>query len=517
MESNLDERLLEWAPDAIVVVDGEGVIRLINTRTTELFGYEAQELVGKAVEILVPQVNREVHPGLRGGYVAHPSVRPMGAGLQLWAVRKDGTEFPVDISLSPFESEDGTYVTASIRNIADRLAVVEALREAREAAEQANRSKSEFLSRMSHELRTPLTAVLGFTELLQLDDIDDERRRDFVQRIHLAGTHLLALINDVLDLSRVETGSMSLSVEPVAVDALVADAVSLLEPLATTRGVRFSLDLAPVAVSADANRLRQVLINLLSNAVKYNRPHGLVTVRAEQVGDRVRIQVSDTGRGIDGADINRLFEPFERLGLDSGPLEESAEVEGTGIGLALSRGLLELMGGTISATSEAGVGSVFTVQLPAGTVQTEVADAHDDEPITAADADSKARVLYIEDNASNAILVESALSLRPHIEMMLETLGQPGFERAARDLPDLILLDLHLPDVSGREVLAWLRRDPRTAAIPVIVVSADATERRVRELLSAGAVAYVTKPLVMRDFLETVDHWIAVAQGTEPR
>ena len=500
--------LLEWAPDALVVAGADGLIQLANRRAAELFGYETDELIGQPVEMLIPERSRTRHPALRSGYFATPSVRPMGAGLQLWGVRKDSSEFPVDISLSPVSSAGGPVVAAAIRDISDRLAVEDALRQARDEAERANHAKNEFLSRMSHELRTPLTAILGFTELLELAEISAAQRADFIRRVHRAGQHLLALINDVLDISRVEGGSLSLSVESVPIIDLVEEAVALLEPLAVSRDVRFEVAIEPTAVMADMNRLRQVLINLLSNAVKYNRPGGTVTVEVAPVEDRILLSITDTGRGISGQDLGRLFAPFERLGLDSGTIEESAETEGTGIGLALSRGLVELMGGTITVVSDPGVGSTFTVDLPAGRALSAPAGFEAAGSLGVEPGASRARVLYIEDNASNAVLVESALALRPHVGVLLAATGREGFDRAATEQPDLILLDLHLPDVSGREVLAWLSKDGRTKRIPIVVVSADATERSVRELLAAGASAYISKPLRMREFLETVDVWL---------
>jgi PAS domain S-box-containing protein len=498
------EALLEAAPDAIVVADAEGVITVANHRATDLFGYSRDELVGQPVEMLVPTQSRHRHPDLRRGYVGHPAVRPMGAGLQLWAVRKDGSKFPVDISLSPLETPAGMLVSAAVRDITDRLAGEEALRAAKEEAEEANLAKSEFLSRMSHELRTPLTAILGFTELLQMGGMAADQRDVFVDRTHRAGQHLLALINDILDISRVEAGSLSISIEPVDAAPLVEEAIELIAPMAKSRRIAVANTVHDVMVMADMGRLRQVLLNLLSNAVKYNRESGAITISSRAVGDSVAIAVSDTGLGIAEQDLPRLFQPFERLGVQTG------EIEGTGIGLAISRGLVDLMGGTIDVTSAVGEGTRFTITLPSavgpGTVATTSSSAKADE--------YTATLLYIEDNASNTVLVESALSMRPLIRFISAVQGQLGLELARDHQPDLILLDLHLPDISGEEVLAALKADGRTAAAPVIIVSADATKARIKELMAAGAHAYITKPLVIRDFLEAVDD--TLASSVEP-
>jgi protein-histidine pros-kinase len=493
------EALLEAAPDAIIVVDDSGTIAVANHRATDLFGYSRDELIGHPVEMLMPLQNREAHPNLRRGYVGHPAVRPMGGGLQLWGQRKDGSKFPVDISLSPLETSSGILVSAAVRDITDRLAAEEALRAAKEDAEQANLAKSEFLSRMSHELRTPLTAILGFTELLQLGGMPSDQRDLFVDRTHRAGQHLLSLINDVLDISRVEAGSMVMSIEPVDAARLIEEATELVAPMAQSRRIAVANTVHSAPVMADSGRLRQVLLNLLSNAVKYNRESGSITVSSKSDGGFVSITVSDTGSGIAEKDLSRLFQPFERLGVQTG------EIEGTGIGLAISRGLVDMMGGTIEVTSTVGEGSRFTVRLPAA----ESAAPPQSPSPAPAPAEHTATVLYIEDNTSNTALVESALSLRPHIRFISAVQGQLGIELAREHRPDLVLLDLHLPDMSGETVLAGLKADPRTAGAPVVVVSADATKNRIRELMAAGAEDYITKPLVIKDFLASVDSALA--------
>jgi len=375
------------------------------------------------------------------------------------------------------------------------------LREAKEEAERANNAKSEFLSRMSHELRTPLTAILGFTELLTMSEVPAEQQRMFIDRTHKAGEHLLTLINDVLDISQIETGTLAISIEPVALGPVVDDVLALLGPLAASRGITIDNGIGGGdAVIADANRLRQVLVNLVSNAIKYNRDDGSVTLRSAVDDGHLLIEVSDTGRGIAPQDLPRMFEPFERLGIQTG------EIEGSGIGLALSRTLAEQMGGSITAESELGHGSRFTVRLP-------LAASISVPPVRDAGAqgatDHIATVLCIEDTSSNRVLIESALSLRPGIQLLSAVRGSLGLDLARAHSPDVVLLDLNLPDMSGDDVLARLRAEPATADIPVIVISADATPRRVAALIEAGAFAFVTKPLAIRGFLETVDEALA--------
>jgi signal transduction histidine kinase/ActR/RegA family two-component response regulator len=381
------------------------------------------------------------------------------------------------------------------------------LHAAKEAAERANDAKSEFLSRMSHELRTPLTAILGFTELLQITDIPEDQQRRFIDRTHQAGEHLLLLVNDVLDISRVETGTLAMSIEPVALGPVVGDALALLGPLAATRSISIDNGVAGHdVVLADATRLRQILVNLVSNAIKYNRDNGSVTLRSTTDNGNVLITVADTGRGLSADDIPRLFQPFERLGVQTG------EIEGTGIGLALSRALAEQMAGSITVESALDHGSQFTLRLPN-------AESMADQPRQEVGADGSAEpiatVLYIDDDPSHLDLIEDALSLRPGIQLLRANQVSVGLDTARERLPDLMLLDLQLPGMPVEEVLARLRADEATAHIPVVVVTADTTPRRTAALIQAGAFALVRKPFAIREFLETVDEALASADQTK--
>jgi len=395
----------------------------------------------------------------------------------------------------------GRAVRLAEHMTADLRARETQLREAKEEAERANEAKSEFLSRMSHELRTPLTAILGFTELLTISEVPAEKQRTFIDRTHKAGQHLLALINDVLDITQIEAGTFTITIEPVVLRLVVDDVIALLEPLATDRGITIDNQIGgDEAVRADANRLRQVLVNLVSNAIKFNRDGGSITLRSDIENGDLVITVVDTGRGIATENLARLFQPFERLGIQTG------EVEGAGIGLALSRALVEQMGGSIMAESEVGHGSQFTVRLPLAEL---ISVAPNDDIGKDGATEHVAKVLCIEDNPSNRILVESALSLRPGIDLLSAELGGLGLELARAHRPDLVLLDLHLPDMPGEDVLTRLRADPATVDIPVIVISADAMPRRVAALIEAGAFAFLTKPLGIRDFLDTVDEALA--------
>ncbi len=356
---------------------------------------------------------------------------------------------------------------------------------------------------MSHELRTPLNAILGFGQLLQMDGLEPVHQES-VQQILKGGKHLLELINEVLDIARIESGRINLSLEPVVLVDALWEAMDLIQPLAAEQGIELKAeDSWPVDryVRADRQRLKQVLLNLLSNAVKYNRSGGVVSVRCLPVpGDGLRLEVTDQGGGIPAGMIDRLFVPFERLGA------EARGVEGTGLGLALSKGLMEAMGGTLGVMSGPGGGSTFFFELPL----VEAPGANQAEPEFADRSPSGTTagthtILYVEDNTANLRLIERAMTHRPHFSLLSAMQGSLGLDLARQHQPDLVLLDLHLPDISGEELLRLLKADPRTRDIPAIVISADVTPGQIRSLLAVGARAYLTKPLDMRQFFETVD------------
>jgi signal transduction histidine kinase/AmiR/NasT family two-component response regulator len=386
--------------------------------------------------------------------------------------------------------------------------------------ERANQAKSEFLSRMSHELRTPLNAILGFAEIMEMDPETSAHQQEWIGHQLKAGRHLLSLINEVLDIARIEAGHLSLSPESVGVGEAVHAAAELVRPLAAERQIRLELDLPMdgIWVRADRQRLGQVLLNLLSNAVKYNHEGGSVGVTYEERPDeRVRLTVRDTGPGIPGDQLDRLFLPFERLGAaESG-------IEGAGLGLAIVKRLVEAMDGAAGVESTVGLGSAFWIELPRAAAPT--ADLAAElvwlaPPVNGAGGRA-ATVLYIEDNLPNLKLVEQALRLRPAITLLPAMQGTLGLELAQQHRPDLILLDLNLPDLQGDDVLARLQADASTADIPVVIISADATPRQVERLLAAGAHDYLTKPLQVRRLLELVDEALsrqrsAVSVSGEP-
>jgi len=389
-----------------------------------------------------------------------------------------------------------------------------ALEAARVAADKANEAKNHFLSRMSHELRTPLNSVLGFAQLLELNEQDPESR-DSISHILKGGNHLLNLINEVLDISRIETGDIMLSQESVLASEVITESVDLIRPLAAARSIALGPDHRQTCgqhVFADRQRLKQVLLNLLSNAVKYNRVGGMVSVTCEQSSStRLRIKVTDTGPGISQEDKELLFVPFERLGADL------TDVEGSGIGLALSRRLAEAMGGTLDLESEVGGGTTFWVELPLveGVVERyerlSVSGSTGGEPVPER---VRHKVLYIEDNLANVTLVERIFDQEGQIELVPAMQGRLGLELARQHLPAVILLDLHLADMSGDEVLQLLRDDPETSMIPVVIISADATPGQIQRLKAAGATSYLTKPLDVRELRQAVTEILGTAAAS---
>lgn len=414
----------------------------------------------------------------------------------------DGRKGWYDVIFQP--SPEGVFILS--QEITERKRI-EQERLARETAERANQAKSEFLSRMSHELRTPLNSVLGFAQLLELDAQTPDQMQN-VRHILKSGRHLLDLINEVLDIARIESGRMAISPETVHLDDALFPSVDLVRPLADKRGIGINVKIPSskdIFITADLQRLKQVLLNLLSNAVKYNREKGEIRVTASLLTDGyLHLTVADTGEGIPAEKMNRLFTPFDRLEL------APDKIEGTGLGLALSKGLVEAMGGRIGAQSVAGKGSTFWFDLPLTTQQKEtIVMAEVDDYLKSARELRKALVLYVEDNLANIQLVEKIIGRLPGVEMISAMQGRLTMDLARQHKLALILLDLHLPDVPGMEVLKQLRVQPETKDIPIVVMSADATRGQIDRALAAGAQNYLTKPIDVKEFLRMIGEILA--------
>ena len=403
---------------------------------------------------------------------------------------------------------DGVHIVA--RDLTERRRCAEELMRAHEHSEQASRAKSDFLSRMSHELRTPLTSVIGFSELLLKDGLTSDQELKLAQ-ILKAGEHLLGLIDELLDIERVEAGTLTASPESIQVGGLVRDALTLAGPQAAERDLTIEADLDACRdryVMADPQRLRQAILNLVSNAIKYNRSGGEVRVGADVAGDTLRIHVTDTGPGLTDEQLRRLFIPFDRLDA------EARGVQGAGLGLVVSQRLVELMGGRLSASSEVGAGSTFTIELALSEPQEEAVR----EPAPAARSNGHGRslagrkALCIEDDPANLQLVRELLG-GSGAEVMTARDGRSGFDLARRERPDVILLDLNLPDLGGDQILAALGSDAALRDVPVIALSADASRGTMRDMYGRGIAAYVTKPFDNASLVESVERALVKPSG----
>jgi PAS domain S-box-containing protein len=497
--------IFEHVPIGVAFIDPRGYIVQSNPRLCEMLGWSADELRKLTVDdISHADETRDNRRQMKAMLNGERSQIDREMRMQ----RANGEVFWARARLTVMRDAQGQALRLAglLEDITEHLRLAQVERE-RDRAEDANRTKNEFVSRMSHELRTPLNAMIGFAQLLGMarDPALAPAQREWVSQIQRAGWHLLEMINDTLDLARIDSGLVTLTLRPIDLEPLLANAVSMVSSAAAAQRVTIgvSADDEARTVFADATRLTQVLTNLLSNAVKYNRPGGTVTVTvtvqgAAGDGDAwVEVSVRDSGLGMTGEQLGALFEPYNRLG------RESSGIEGTGIGLVISRRLAELMGGTLTAQSSAGVGSTFTLRLPAaGPLRLpEVALPSTDVPL----AYHHRRVHYIEDNETNVEVMRGILAQRPQIVLSVSALGLDGLDAVRRQRPDLILLDMQLPDISGLELLRHLKQDDEHGDIPVVVVSADATPAHIEQALTLGAARYVTKPVAVADFLAVLD------------
>jgi PAS domain S-box-containing protein len=523
---------VEQSPAPTIITDVDGNFIYANPAFVTTTGYERHEIYGKSTRILKSgQTPKEVYVHMW---------KKIKAG-QIWSGeilnRKKNKELYWELlTISPIFDTNGSIINflAIKQDVTERKKTEQEIRElnssleqkvqertqelwtsnkelieAKELAEKANHAKSDFLSRMSHELRTPMNSILGFSQLLEMSQLDDRQRKN-VKQILSSGNHLLGLINEVLDIARIESGHQTLSVEPLEVNAVLSDCIDILRPSADKRNIVIKFNHTKgdsVYVNADLQRTQQILLNLMNNSLKYNVEGGTVDVGYEYpVGSDnkfTRIYVSDTGIGINSEYLEKIFEPFERVGAEKG------SIEGTGLGLAVVKQLVTLMKGEVGVISEAGKGSKFWIDLPtvSGGINTGMQTAAESQ-LKSGLHKSQGKVLYVEDNPANIELVDQIVGTqRPNIDLITDNTGLNVVQKAEVYTPDLILLDLNLPEILGSEIVKQLKGMSATAHIPIVVLSADALPTQIKYLKSLGAADYLTKPIQVPQLLQVLDQY----------
>jgi PAS domain S-box-containing protein len=530
----LQSAIFNSANFSSIATDAKGVIQIFNVGAERMLGYTAaevmnkvtpadisdpQELIARAKALSVEFATR-ITPGFEA--LVFKASREIEDIYDLTYIRKDGSRFGAVVSVTALrDAQDaiigylliGTDNTARQLVEAERALLDQALQDknaelesAKVVAEKANLAKSDFLSSMSHELRTPLSAILGFAQLMESGSPPPTvSQKRSIDQILQGGWYLLELINEILDLALIESGKLSLSLEPISLAEVLRECQDMIEPQAQKRGisVAFPQFEIPYSVKADRTRVKQVLINLLSNAIKYNKAGGSVVVdHLTSSPGRIRICVKDSGEGLSADKLAQLFQPFNRLG------QEANGEEGTGIGLVTTKRLIELMGGSIGAESTVGTGSVFWIELNLSTEQqpaprTAISPAAAHAPIQ---TDASLRtLLYVEDNPANLMLIEDLIARRSDIRLLSARDGNRGIEIARASRPDVILMDINLPGISGIKARRILADDPITAHIPVIALSANAMSRDIEKGLEAGFFRYLTKPIKVNELMKTLD------------
>ena len=507
----LFRRVFDASNQCVVISDASGLGVYQNRAHATAMGYADSEIVGKPLVHAVPKAVAQ-----KGWSEVTLAIAKTGAWEgQLPLCRKDGSEFTSVSSIGSIKDEQGAiqFIFNIFADFSDELARRQELKTALDAAERANLAKSDFLSSMSHELRTPMNAILGFGQILEFDETLNVDQRDSVSEILKGGRHLLKLINDVLDLAKIESSSVKLSLEAVGVADVIEESWQVMEPLAVTRKISLHRNfLKSAAVKADRGRLKQVMLNLLSNAINYNHDGGTIEIRAHiNAPGRLRIEVIDTGLGIAPERLPVIFEAFNRRGAEHG------QIGGTGIGLIIASRLVELMGGVVGVDSQLGVGSTFWLDLPVDhPVVRDAEVGRDDGAVQFDERVHHYSVLCIDDNPVNLKLIGQLLAKRPHIHLITAHTPGLGIQLALGRQPDLILLDINMPGMDGYQVLEVLKTYARTKSIPIIAVTANAVPRAAARGGTTGLADYLTKPLDVGKFLATVDYWLAKGQHDSP-
>jgi len=527
----LQNAILTSANFSIIATDERGIIQLFNVGAERMLGYRATEVVNKIspsdmhdslevtarAQALSLELATTITPGFEA--LAFKASRGIEDIYELTYICKDGSRLPAIVSITALRDDYGDligYLLIGTDNSV-RKRVESELQRAMAVAEKANLAKSDFLSSMSHELRTPLSAILGFAQLMETGSPrPTPSQKRSIDQILQAGWYLLELINGILDLALIESGKLSLSLEPSALTEVLRECETMIGPQAQKRGisVTFPLLQMPYFVKADRTRVKQVLINLLSNAIKYNKVGGTIVVDCtESTSGRIRISVTDTGLGLSPEKLAQLFQPFNRLG------QEANVEQGTGIGLVVCKRLIDLMGGVIGAESTVGKCSVFWIELSLSAEPHLAVDAAKPRSVVQPQlkVDEALRtMLYVEDNPANLMLVEDLIARRPDIRLLSASDGNGCIEIARASMPDVILMDINLPGISGIKAMRILAEDPKTAHIPVVALSANAMPRDIEKGLEAGFFRYLTKPIKVNEFMDTLDEALKFAKTELP-
>jgi PAS domain S-box-containing protein len=525
----LQNAILTSANFSLIATDEKGIIQLFNVGAERMLGYTAAEVVNKLnpsdihdpeevrarAQALSLELATPITPGFEA--LAFKASRGIEDIYELTYVCKSGARFPAIVSITALRDDYGDilgYLLIGTDNSVRKRVELE-LNKAMAVAEKANLAKSDFLSSMSHELRTPLSAILGFAQLMESGTpAPTPTQKRSIDQILKAGWYLLELINEILDLALIESGKLPLSLEPTSLTEVMRECHAMIESQATKRGIGMTFPQSPRSyfVRADRTRLKQVLINLLSNAIKYNKAGGTVVVDyVMSKPGSIRVRVTDTGEGLSADDLAQLFQPFNRLGKESG-IEQ-----GTGIGLMVSKQLVELMQGRIGVESTVGEGSAFWFELNLTAEPTRTIAAKAITQALATAGTQTSTLLYVEDNPANLMLVEDLIARRPDIRLLTASDGNHGVEIARASLPDVILMDINLPGISGIQALKLLRADPATAQIPVVALSANAMPRDIVKGLEAGFFRYLTKPIKVNEFMESLDVALKSARSRSAR
>jgi len=506
------EEIMNTAADGIVTANQSGIMESFNRAAEKIFGYSAEEVIGENISVLIHSADVGQHDSYIKNYIRTGVSSIVGSSRVLEAKRKNGKTFPISISISDMQIDDRRIFTAIFHDITEQKNNERELIEAKEEAEKANKIKTDFISAMSHDLRTPLNAILGFGQLLEMDSKEPltENQKSCVKEIVDGGNHLLNLINDILDLARIESGKVALVIEEVNINKTVFECLSMVHSLTDDRNIKVENNIGEagnIFVKADGTRLKQVLLNIVSNAIKYNQLGGSIQVDCIETSDKtLKISIKDTGIGIAKEKHAEVFSPFSRFN------EEALEVEGTGIGLAVSKRLIEVMNGSIGFNSEAGKGSVFWIELPlVDRVKKVKEQKSDEEGCSAVVIDGKNKLLYVEDNPANIRLMEKIVSNYHDLELLIAVNAEEGIDVARKQLPDIILMDINLPGMNGFDALKKLKLDELTKKIPVIALSAAATKKDKERGAEAGFCCYLTKPFNVNEMMAEIN---LVLQGS---